>query len=380
MMGKLEKIDGYRWRLPKTGAMRVEGIIYADETMIGKILDEKAAEQVANVACLPGIVGRSMAMPDIHWGYGFPIGGVAATRVEDGVISPGGIGYDISCGVRLLRTNLTHKDIESSLEKLVDALFHAVPSGIGSTGRLRLSDENVRQVLKNGAAWAIEQGMGDGEDLDTIEDRGRLDTADPDIPSRRAVERGRDQLGTLGSGNHFAEIQRVDEIYDPAVAAAFGLFSGQITVMIHTGSRGLGYQVCDDSLGVMQSAMRQYGFTLPDRQLACAPFASPEGQQYFAAMAAATNYARANRQAITHWVRLTFTKVLGRSPRDLGMDIVYDVSHNVGKVEEHEVDGRKRRLCVHRKGATRAFPAGHPEVPEKYRGVGQPVLIPGTMG
>jgi tRNA-splicing ligase RtcB (3'-phosphate/5'-hydroxy nucleic acid ligase) len=376
----LEKIDDHRWRLPRTGGMRVDGVIYADEKMIGKILDEKAAEQVANVAHLPGIVGASLAMPDIHWGYGFPIGGVAATDLDGGVISPGGIGYDISCGVRLLRTNLAAEDLERRKDKLMDALFHNVPSGVGTGGRRRLSPEDMRKIFARGARWAVEQGLGGGEDLDACEDGGALSTADPDAPSRRAVERGLDQLGTLGSGNHFLELQRVETVYDPSAAAAFGLFEGQAAVMIHTGSRGCGYQICEDSLAVMQGASRKYGFVLPDRQLCCAPFSSPEGRAYFGAMSAGANYARANRQAITHEVREAFQRVLEISPRDLGMDVVYDVCHNIGKVEEHAVGGRKRKVLVHRKGATRAFPAGHPEVPEKYRAVGHPVIIPGTMG
>jgi tRNA-splicing ligase RtcB (3'-phosphate/5'-hydroxy nucleic acid ligase) len=376
----LEKIDDYRWRVPRRGDMRTDGIIYASEQMVRKITDEKAAEQVANVACLPGIAGAALAMPDIHWGYGFPIGGVAATDAADGVISPGGIGYDISCGVRLLRSNLVVKDLEGKTDRLADALFQAVPSGVGSTGRLRLNPQEVRKVFVKGSKWSVERGLGDAEDLETCEDGGFLDTADPDLPSERAVERGRDQLGTLGSGNHFLEVQRVEGLFDPAAAEAFGLFPGQVTVMIHTGSRGCGYQICEDHLASMQHAARKYNIALPDRQLSCAPVSSQEGREYFAAMSAGANYARANRQAITHWVREAFLQVFGVSPRDLGMGVVYDVCHNIGKMEEHVVDGRKRRLCVHRKGATRAFPAAHPEVPERYRDVGQPVLIPGTMG
>ncbi|HRY29665.1 MAG TPA: RtcB family protein, partial [Elusimicrobiota bacterium] len=362
----LEKIDDFRWRIPKRGDMRVDGLIYADEKMLAHIVDEKAAEQVANVACLPGIVGRSLAMPDIHWGYGFPIGGVAATAVEDGVISPGGIGYDISCGVRLLGTRLTLKEVERKLERLADGLFHNVPSGVGVGGKLRLSAQEIRKVFRKGARWAVENGFGDGDDLDTCEDGGFLDTADPELPSERAVKRGLDQLGTLGSGNHFLEIQRVERVFDPVIANTFGLFEGQIAVMVHTGSRGCGYQICEDSLAEMQTAVRKYGLSLPDRQLSCAPLSSPEGRNYFAAMSAGANYARANRQVITHWVRETFVSILGASPRDLNMEVVYDVCHNIGKIEEHVVDGQKRKLCVHRKGATRAFPAGRPEVDAIY--------------
>jgi len=376
----LEKIDDVRWGIPKSGGMRVPGLIYASESMLPKIRQDKACVQVANVACLPGIVKVSLAMPDIHWGYGFPIGGVAATAVEDGVISPGGIGYDISCGVRLLRSNLTRNDVEKNLGELLDSLYCNVPSGVGSTGKINLSAQEMKKVFHKGALWAVERGMGTREDLEACEDAGRIESADPSIPSDRAVARGKDQLGTLGSGNHFLEIQVVDEIFDEAIARAFGLFNGQVTVMVHTGSRGCGYQICDDFLKVMRNSAKEYGITLPDAQLACAPLSSREGKDYFAAMGAGANYARANRQAITHWIRESFMKTLSLGPKDLGMDVVYDVCHNIGKIEEHDVDGRKMKLCVHRKGATRAFPAGHPQVPEKYRQIGQPVLIPGTMG
>lgn len=375
-----ERLDEFRWLIPRTGGMRTEGLIYSSDSMIRSVLSDKAAEQVANVAHLPGIVGKSLAMPDVHWGYGFPIGGTAATDMDGGVVSPGGIGYDISCGVRLLRSNLTRKDVEGKEELLAAALFQEVPSGLGVGGRLRLDDRELRRVLKDGAAWAVSRGLGDAADLAASEDGGRLEEADPDGISSRALDRGRDQLGTLGSGNHFLELQSVDGVFDPAVAEAFGLAEGRVTVMIHTGSRGLGYQVCDDSLKVMQRAVQKYGIVLPDRQLACAPLSSPEGREYLAAMAAAANFARANRQVITDAVRRAFAAVLGRSDRDMGLDLVYDVCHNIGKIETHEVGGVPRRLCVHRKGATRAFPAGHPDVPEKYRSVGQPVLIPGTMG
>jgi len=377
---KLEKINDYMWRIPKTGGMRVEGLIYASEKMLGKIVEDKAAEQVRNVATLPGIVKGSFAMPDIHWGYGFPIGGVAAMRVSDGVISPGGIGYDISCGVRLLSSNLEKDDIEKKLGGLADGLFYNVPSGVGSTGKINLSIEEVKDVLTGGSRWAVENGYGQEDDLDSCEDGGVLSEADPDIPGHRAIERGRKQLGTLGSGNHFLEIQLIDKIYDESVASVFGLRPGQITVMIHTGSRGLGYQVCDDYIRVMQQATRKYGISVPDRQLCCAPITSREGRDYFAAMCSAANYARANRQVMTHWIREVFMKVLDISPKALGMDVVYDVCHNIGKIEEHEVKGESIKVCVHRKGATRAFPKTHKSVPEKYRDVGQPVIIPGTMG
>lgn len=376
----LRKIDEWRWEIPKTGKMQVSGLIFASEEMLPKIEEDKATSQVANVAMLPGIVGKSLAMPDIHWGYGFPIGGVAATDVDEGVISPGGIGYDISCGVRLLRSNLKKQEVQNRIESLVNSLFTHVPSGVGSTGKLNLSVSEMRKVFELGAKWSVEKGLGTAEDLQTCEDGGVIETADPELPGTRAIERGKNQLGTLGSGNHFLEVQVVDEIYDNSAAAVFGLFPGQITVMIHTGSRGCGYQVCDDFLRIMQQATRKYQISLPDPQLCCAPLSSKEGKDYFAAMGAAANFARANRQTITHWVRESFMKTLSISPKDLGMSVVYDVCHNIGKIEEHEVNGKKMKLCVHRKGATRAFPKGHPEVPKKYRSVGQPVLIPGTMG
>ena len=374
------KIDDYRWELPKTGAMRVPGLLFASEGMLEKFEREKVAEQVANVATLPGIVGHSMAMPDAHWGYGFPVGGVAATDAEHGVISPGGIGYDISCGVRLLRTDLTQADLDGRISPLMDALFAAVPSGVGQGGRHRLDEDDMRQVFRKGARWAVEHAYGDAADLLTCEDGGALSGVDPHRPSERALERGRGQLGTLGSGNHFLEVQVVDHLYEEKTAAAFGLFEGQVTVLIHTGSRGCGYQICEDSLRTMEKAARRHNIALPDRQLACAPVGSDEGKAYFNDMCAGANFARANRQVITHEVRKAFTAVLGSGGRGSGFRVVYDVCHNIGKIEEHEVGGRKRKLLVHRKGATRAFPAGHPEVPEAYRAVGQPVLIPGTMG
>ena len=380
---KLRKIDPYRWEVPRDykPGMRVPGLIFADEKMLDHIEEEQVIEQVANVAFLPGIVGRSIAMPDIHWGYGFPIGGVAATRVEDGVISPGGVGFDINCGVRLIRTDLREEEVRPRLRKLVDELFENIPSGVGSEGKLRLKKGELDEVMRKGARWAVERGFGTEEDLELTEERGCLKGADPSVVSDRARERGAPQLGTLGSGNHFLEIQVVDEIYDPEVAKVFGVEEvGQVLVLIHTGSRGFGHQVCDDYLKVMGGAVRKYGISLPDRQLACAPLQSPEGRNYFAAMCCAANYAWANRQCITHWTRESFSKVFGKSPGELGLRLVYDVAHNIAKIEEHEYDGKKIRVCVHRKGATRAFPAGHPDIPKVYRDVGQPVLIPGDMG
>lgn len=376
----LQKIDDYRWLIPRQQQMKVPGLIYANEKMLLHIRKDNTPLQVSNVAYLPGIVQYSLAMPDIHWGYGFPIGGVAAMDYSRGVISPGGIGYDINCGVRLLRTNLKQEEIQEKIPKLIAALFRNIPSGVGSRGKIKISTSEVKKVLRDGARWAVNHGYGTGDDLEHTEEGGCLSFAEPEKVSARAVERGFPQLGTLGAGNHFLEIQVVEQIFASEEAAAFGLFPGQVTVMIHTGSRGLGYQVCDDYLRVMGNASRKYGISLPDRQLACAPITSEEGKDYFQAMCAAANYAWTNRHCIMHWTRETFQEVLGISPKDLGMELIYDVAHNIGKIEEHLVDGKPTKLCVHRKGATRAFPAGHAEVPEDYRTVGQPVLIPGTMG
>lgn len=381
--GELEIIDETRVRIPKNHRpdMRVDGVIYADARLLEEIRTGQALEQVANVATLPGIQKCSLAMPDIHWGYGFPIGGVAAFDTTDGVISPGGVGYDINCGVRLLRTNLVRKDLTPVLlEKLVRCIFKNVPSGVGSQGKIRISQSEVKNVLLHGARWALEQGFGFPSDLEHTEEHGEMAGALPERVSPRALERGTPQLGTLGAGNHFLEIQVVEEVFDPAAAQILGIEPGAITVMIHTGSRGLGYQICDDNVRTLGSAAERYRIALADRQLACAPIESPEGKAYFGAMACAANYAWANRQAITHWVREAFGQILGKSVEQLGMNLVYDVAHNIAKFEEHEIDGRKKRVCVHRKGATRAFPPGHPAVPEDYRAIGQPVLIPGDMG
>jgi tRNA-splicing ligase RtcB len=381
--GKLNKIDNYRWEIPKSykPGMRVPGLVYADEAMLESIREEQSLEQVANVAFLPGIVRRSMAMPDIHWGYGFPIGGVAATRVSDGVISPGGVGYDINCGVRLLRTNLNEDEVRPKIKELVNALFHDVPSGLGSEGKIRVGEKEIDEVLIDGAHWAVKRGFGRPEDLEATEETGRMKGAVPDKVSARAKKRGAPQSGTLGSGNHFLEVQIVSEIYDQVAAKSMGIDRiGQVLLLIHTGSRGLGHQVCDDYLRIMEEAVRRYGISLPDRQLACAPVESKEGKDYFAAMACAANYAWANRQCITHWARESFVKVFGKSLEELGMQQVYDVAHNIAKIEEHTVDNQKLTVCVHRKGATRAFPAGHKGIPQRYKEVGQPVLIPGDMG
>ncbi len=381
--GELIKIDNNRFKIPKSykAGMRTDGIIYASEAMISKIKDDNAPEQVANVATLPGIVGCAMAMPDIHWGYGFPIGGVAAFDTEQGIISPGGVGYDINCGVRILRTDLTENDVKHKIKELVRFLFNNIPSGVGSKGKIRIDEREVKDVLRNGAQWALRKGYGWNEDLERIEERGALKGANPDKVSRRALERGRPQLGTLGAGNHFLEIQIVEDIYDRESAAIMGIEDvGQITVMIHTGSRGLGYQICDDNVKVLGRVTRQYGIDIPDRQLACAPINSPEGKSYFEQMACAANYAWANRQCIMHWVREAFEQVLGKKAEALGLCLIYDVAHNIAKFEEHNVAGEMRKLCVHRKGATRAFTAGHEAVPTLYKKIGQPVLIPGDMG
>ena len=378
---KLRQIDEYRWEIPQEGKMRTRGLIFASKAMIPKIMEDRSLEQVANVATLPGIVGPSLAMPDIHWGYGFPIGGVAAFDLEGGVVSPGGVGYDINCGVRLLRTSLKRPEVERHIEDLVNLLFRNIPSGLGSRRTdLKLRDATLFEVLRQGAGWAVKNGYGSRTDLEHIEANGKIDGAEPERVSQFALDRGHDQLGTLGSGNHFVEVGYVLEIFDEKLAAALGLFKDQVTAIVHTGSRGLGHQVCDDYIKVMLKAAAKYGIELVDRQLCCAPITAPEGQQYLAAMAAAANFAFANRQMITHWVRESFEEVFKLGPRDLGLELVYDVAHNIAKMETHVVAGKKMKVCLHRKGATRAFPPGHPETPAAYQKTGQPVLIPGDMG
>jgi tRNA-splicing ligase RtcB len=380
--GTLEKIDAYRWRIPKSHkhGMRVDGVIYADEKMLSSIRSDKAAEQVANVAFLPGIVKYSLAMPDIHWGYGMAIGGVAATDVDNGVVGAGLVGYDINCGVRLVRTNLKEADVKPKIRDLVYALYNDVPAGVGSKGDIKISEKEERKLLVEGSKWVVEHGYGSLEDLEYTEERGAVPGANPDNVSPRAYERGKNQSGTLGSGNHFLEVQVVDEIYDEAAAAVFGLEKGGITVMIHSGSRGLGYQICDEYSKDMIACLSKYNIEVPDRQLACAPVNSPEGKAYLGAMRCAANYAWANRQCLMHLTRLVFQKAFGMSPKDLGMDLVYDVAHNIAKIEKHDIDGKEKTLCVHRKGATRAFPPGHAELPARYKKTGQPVIIPGDMG
>ena len=379
----LIKIDDYRWEIPPSykAGMLVPGLIYTSESMLSHIWEEQAFQQVANVAFLPGIVGHSLAMPDIHWGYGFPIGGVAATRVKDGVVSPGGVGFDINCGVRLLRTNLTGEEVRPRIEQLIAELFVNIPSGLGSTGKIRVNEKELDKVLVKGSYWAVEQGFGEAEDIVATEESGSMKGADPAKVSGKAKKRGVPQLGTLGSGNHFLEVGVVDEIYDQGAATAMGISAvGQVLIWIHTGSRGFGHEVCSDYVRLLAGAVKNYGINLPDRQLACAPVSSPEGQDYLAAMACAANYAWTNRQCIAHWTRESMVKVFGKSRRELGLEQIYDVAHNIAKIEEYDIDGKRHTLCVHRKGATRAFPAEHPDVPAIYRNIGQPVLIPGDMG
>ncbi len=378
----IQQINDFCYRIPRQGKMRVDGRIFANAQIMAALKEDKAITQVANVAHLPGIVGASFAMPDIHWGYGFPIGGVAAFDAEQGgVVSPGGVGYDINCGVRLLRSDLSRKELRSKLPQLVNRLFDTVPTGVGAHRRdFRLSEKDYDKLLTLGAAWVVQQGYGDGDDLEHIEKSGCIPGADSSRISTRAKERGRNQLGSLGSGNHFLEVQYVDEIYDTAIAHALDLFPEQITVSIHCGSRGFGHQTCDDALATMLRASQKYGIDLPDRQLCCAPIDSKEGQDYLKAMACAANYAFGNRQLITHWVRQSFEEILHRGPAKINLRVVYDVCHNIATFENHRVNGKESSVLVHRKGATRAFPPQHPQTPAAYREVGQPVLIPGDMG
>ena len=381
--GPLEQIDECVWRIPKSYklGMRVEGRIFADQRLIEMIRKDQAPEQVANVAFLPGIQVASLAMPDIHWGYGFCIGGVCATDpVEGGVVSPGGVGYDINCGVRLIRTNLKRTDIEPRLRPLMDALFRHIPAGVGRGGPYLFNHQELRRLMSEGVRFLEHRGLATHGDIERTEASGCLNGAEPDFVSERAIGRGGDQCGTLGSGNHFLEIQVVDEIVDPVAAQTMGLEPDSICVMIHSGSRGLGYQVCEDALDMLRKAPAKYGIELPDRQLACAPVHSKEGQQYLGAMRAAANFAWANRQLLMWQAREVFAEFFGRTWESLQMNLVYDVAHNIAKMENHVVDDQTKQLCVHRKGATRAFPPGHPELPSVYRPIGQPVIIPGDMG
>jgi len=379
-MHQLQKIDDYRWLVPRgtKPGMLTDALIYADERLLTAILKDLSLEQAVNVAMLPGIVGRSLAMPDIHQGYGFPIGGVAATAPDEGgVVSPGGVGFDINCGVRLLASTLTADEVRPKIRELVNQLFRDIPSGAGRGGSIRLSYQELDGVLAEGAAWMVEHGYGEPDDLTHCEEAGAIDSADPAAVSDRAKKRGLPQAGTLGSGNHFLEVQYVERVEDPGIAQALGLYENEIVVLIHSGSRGLGHQVCTDYLRDMDEGMRRYGISVPDRQLACVPVHSREGQAYLGAMRAAANFAWANRQGITHFTRGAFKRIFGEK---VALRVVYDVCHNIAKLERHQVDGRDRKVMVHRKGATRAFPAGRPEVPAAYQAVGQPVLIPGSMG
>ena len=380
--GELEKITDYKYRIPKSykKGMRVDGIIYTNQKLLESIKKDDAPEQVVNVAHLPGIVKYSLAMPDVHWGYGAPIGGVSAFDIEEGIIAPGMIGYDINCGVRLIRTDLTLEDIKDKISKVVNTLYEMVPSGVGSKGEIKISHQEEKKLLVKGAKWAVEKGMGVGEDIECCEEYGAIEGAEPECVSERALERGKQQAGTLGSGNHFLEVQVVDEVFDKEVAEKLGISVGKITVMIHSGSRGFGYQICDDYIRVMVRCLSKYKIEVPDRQLACAPLSSPEAKQYIGAMKAAANYAWANRQVLMHLTRKGFEKVFSKSWQSLGMNLVYDVAHNIAKFEKHVVNNKEKVLCVHRKGATRAFGPNNPELPARYREIGQPVIIPGDMG
>lgn len=379
----LERIDKYAWRIPRyKPGMRVPGVIFADEELLEKMKTDRTLEQCVNVAHLPGIYKYSITLPDGHEGYGFPIGGVAATDYEEGVVSPGGVGYDINCGVRLLTTNFSERDLRPKLNELATAIFHNVPSGLGSHRKdFSVSPSELDRITREGVPYLIDKGYGWPEDAEHCEENGRMPGANPDKVSSVAKKRGLPELGTLGSGNHFLEIQRVDKIFNEKVAKAFGItHEGQVTVMIHCGSRGYGHQICSDYLRVMERAIHKYRIELPDRELACAPGTSPEAQDYYQALACAVNYAFANRQMITHWVRQSFEQIFKTPADKIGLNLVYDVAHNIAKIEEHNVDGKTVKVWVHRKGATRAFPPGHKDIPADYRSLGQPVIIPGSMG
>ena len=378
---ELNRVNENIWDIPITRAygMNVPGRIFLSEKLMGTI-DQATVTQIANVAMLPGILDYSMAMPDVHLGYGFTIGGVAAFDPEDGVISPGGVGFDINCGVRLMKTNLQREDVVPHIQTLTENLFHKIPSGVGSKGQFKVTDTELTEAFLYGSQWAVEAGYGIESDIKNCESYGFMEGGSPDKVGTKARKRGRPQFGTLGSGNHFLEIQYIDKIYDPVAAAAYGLYEGQVTVMIHCGSRGAGHQICTDHLQTLNQAVKKYKINVPDMQLACAPAKSKEAQDYFESMMCGANYAWANRQIIMHWTREVFEQFYGKDTDALGMELLYDVAHNVAKYEEHVVDGKKQEVYVHRKGATRAFPAGHAEVPQQYRDVGQPVLIPGSMG
>ncbi|MDR0334536.1 MAG: RtcB family protein [Methanomassiliicoccaceae archaeon] len=379
--GTLNKIDDNRWEIPRghVAGMRTNAILFANEAMIPQIAEDNAPQQAANVACLPGIVGSSLAMPDVHWGYGFPIGGVAAVDANDGCISPGGIGFDINCGVRLIRTDLQKKDVAGKITAITDELYKNIPSGLGSKGIEKVDVKAIGEILVNGSGWAVRNGYGWERDLDATEEHGCMREADPKYVSDKAVQRGFGQVGSLGSGNHFIEVDAVEKVYDKDAAKAFGLEEGQITITVHCGSRGCGHQIATDHLQTMEQYVRKNKIELPDRQLACAPLSSTEGASYYKAMCCGANYAWANRQMITHWVRGSFENVLKNSAESMGMDVVYDVAHNIAKKERHNIGGKNIDVVVHRKGATRAFPKDHKDVPMRYRNAGQPVIVPGDM-
>jgi tRNA-splicing ligase RtcB len=384
MLGRenIERVAQHVWEIPKTfrDDMRVPARLYADEELLNAALSDNSILQLVNTATLPGVIKHAIAMPDIHQGYGFPIGGVVATRLPEGVISPGGVGYDINCGVRLLVSGAQVDEISPHLESIASALYANCPSGVGSHGLLHLSSAELDRVLHEGSRWMLEKGYASREDLDRTEEFGRIPGADADFVSDRARERGRNQLGTLGAGNHFIEVDKVAEVYDGATAARLGIYPGNVAVQIHCGSRGFGHQVCEDYVSRFQKTARDYGIELPDRELVCAPFDSKEGQEYFCAMACAANFAFANRQLLAHMIRRSFDEVLTAKIRNFALRQVYDIAHNMAKIEEHEVGGRSVRVCVHRKGATRAFGPGSSVLPDDLRNLGQPVLIPGSMG
>lgn len=377
-----KKIGNMTYKIEKDEAlgMKVPIIIYADDQLLEKMMNDRTIKQAVNVSTIPGILKNVVVLPDGHEGYGFPVGGVAAMDAEEGMISPGGVGYDINCGVRLLRTNLKEQDVRPKLKELVNDLFNSIPSGVGSKGAIRLSNSQLDEVLVKGVQWAVDNGYGTKDDAEVCEENGHMDKADPNKVSDRARKRGAPQLGSLGSGNHFLEIQKVAEIHDEEAAKRMGIEQGQVTILTHCGSRGFGHQICSDYLRISEQALKKYNISLPDRELACVPNSSEEGESYRKAMFAALNFAWSNRQMITHWTRKSFERVFKQSEGDLEMNLVYDVSHNIAKVEKHTIDGKQKSVVVHRKGATRAFPANKEEVPKKYRDLGQPVFIPGSMG
>jgi len=378
----IKKINDYKWEIETDESLgiRVPGVIFADEALFEHARSENTIDQVVNVAALPGIIKASFAMPDIHFGYGFPIGGVAAFDMEEGIISPGGVGFDISCGVRAMRTSLGLDDISKRIKDLMQVLSYSIPRGLGKKGKIKLSGSDMKKLLSDGVGWAVKRNYGWEEDIEFIEEKGCMEGANPDYVGKTAIDRGSGQVGTLGSGNHFLEIQAIDRIYDNKAADILSLEEGQIVVMIHSGSRGLGHQVCSDYIREMQQALRKYNIEIPDRQLACAPLNSPEGKRYYGAMACAANYALVNRHCLAHWMREAFERVFQRSAESLGLSTIYDISHNIARIERHDTGGGPVKVCVHRKGATRSYGPGHPDLPEIFRDIGQPVIIPGDMG